>query len=365
MINICSTFREKITYIYMAMIVIITTIIFMLLSFYKYYNDLFNQLFFNNSFFLVVSQNDYTQELSKYPNVSGIEDGIALKPNYQDKEIGTLSYAEDLEPSDDKILKWEELMLGGYDHVLVFEYDENLKENEIIVYQSQAMYYLEEELPMVIDKEISMYFQDKLINFTIKGIEKNANPGIKISRSLFDKLIAEQPIFVRRLKITDYNTALKISADFQGKEKNTDFIAGNYEYYSGDNIDEVSKLHNIIEVLNVVSIIIIFAFVIIFTHVIKNSLVDQMESISLRHILGYKKWQIKKYLLYSTILMVILSYLLSFILNGILIFIINNIFNYQLSLLNFFTMVKLVGVILVLASIVCLLFNIKRLNDNA
>ena len=200
MINILSLFRRKTTYIYTTILTVITTVIILFFSFYNYYNDCVNNKFLENGYVYVISHNDYTEEIKKYDGIVSIQDGILFKPNFEDEFMGLIPLAKDEkteeESEEECLLYWDELLNGSYDNILVFDYDENLKKDEVIIYQDWNNHSAG-NIEKIINNKISLYFQDELINLKINNVVNNNKRGIKISKELFDELLTKQALNVK------------------------------------------------------------------------------------------------------------------------------------------------------------------------
>ncbi|MCX4364158.1 MAG: hypothetical protein OSJ70_00095 [Bacilli bacterium] len=362
MTNILSLLRRKTFYIYTIILTIIIIVILLFFSFYNYYNEVINNMFYKNGYVYIVSRNDYTEEIKKYSDIVSLQDGIVFKPNFNDNFIVPIPDAEDdINNETEHLLYWDELLPGGYDSISVFDYDEELEKDEVIVYES-IIPHNDEEIKKIVDNKISLYLNDELIILKIKNIEKGSFRGIKISKELFDELLKKQTLYVKKIKFSNFFTALKMTNDFYKRETNIDYVVSYEELYLGEDSRTVYNFRNLIDTFNIVSKALICIFIVIFAIVVKNSIVDQTESINMKRFLGYKKINVKQDIIINFIILSLTSYILAFLLSNISIIIINKILDYNLHMLDALLLIKLVVVTTILSIVLILLFNIKPYN---
>lgn len=358
MTNLLSLIRRKVTYIYIAILSAIIIIVLIFFSFYDYYNQVINDMFAKNGYVFVISRNDYTEELNEYDNLISINDGIVFKPNFDDKFIVPLSLESNSNTDEEDILFWEELLPGGYDRIPVFDYDENLGKNEVILYQS-IISHTDEEVSKIINNEISLYFNDELISLKIKNVEKKSKRGMKISKELFDELLKKQKIYVKKINVSNFYTAMKIVDDFYEKEKNIDYVSSYEELYLEDESEMIYNFRNIIDSLNIASIVLICLFIFIYVLIINNCIADQSENIKIKRFLGYKKKKIKFEMIKCFLIITVTVYFIGSLLSNLLILLLNGILNYNIQYIKLLLLIKLAGVTSILTIVLILLFNIK------
>ncbi len=365
MTNILSLFRRKTTYIYTTILTVIITVIIMFYSFYNYYNEVVNNHYAKNGYAFIISHNDYIKELEQYSDIISIQDGILFKPNFEDKFMGLTPSVINGEEQDEsgeesnRLFNWDELINGGYDNILVFEYDESLKKNEVIFLQTYNS-HTDEEIEKIKNNEFTIYSNNDLLTLRIKTIEKSYHNGMKISKELYDELVKKQSLNVKIIKFNNYYTAEKMERDFYKRETNKDFYASREVMYSGDDPIDASNFIVLIDSCNTASIFLICVFIIIFAIVVKNSLIDQKDNIKMKRFLGYKKIKIKACLIENFVIMCLIAYFASYILSDILIIILDTILNYEAHIVDLLFLVKLAGVTTTLSVVLILLFDINQ-----
>lgn len=365
MTNILSLFRRKTTYIYTIILTVIITVIIMFYSFYNYFNDVFNAHFLNSGLTYIISHEDYTDEIKKYSDIESITDMVLLKPNFDDEFMGFSSFVLNGVEQDDsgeeyhRLFNWNDILINE-DYIQVFEYDENLKENEVIFLQFSNS-KTDEEIEEIKDNEFTVYSNDELITLKIKNIEESYYDGMKISKELYEELLKKQTIYAKLIKFSNYNTSLKMQKDFSKRETNIDYDVSSFISYKDNDADKLAgECKNLIYSCNTASIFLIIAFIIIFVIVVKNSLLDQKGNIKMQRFLGYKKINIKLGLIGNFIIMSILAYIISYILSAILIIVSNNILNYTVHIIDLLFLVELAGVTTLSSIVLILLFNINK-----
>lgn len=371
MTDILSLFRRKTTYIYTAVLTVIITVIIMFYSFYNYYNEVINAHFANKGYTYLISHNDYTEEIEQYDDILSITAAVLFKVNFEDKFMGLTpsvnngTEQDDLEEIYHRLFNWDYLINGGYDNILVFEYDKKLKSNEVILLQ-MSIDQTDEEIEQIKENEFTIYSNNELITLKIRDIEQGNYNGIKISQELYEELLKKQTINAKLIKFDNYNSSEKFCKDFYKRENSKDFVASSFVSYNldSDDMDNMaSNFKNIIDSCNTASIFLIGIFTILFVIVVKNSLIDQKKNIEMKRFLGYKKFSIKIGLIVNFILMSIVSYIISYILSSILIIISNNILNYAVQIIDLLFLIKLAGSTTVLSIILILIFGINTRNE--
>lgn len=359
MTNILSLLRRKTFYIYTIILTIIIMVILLFFSFYNYYNEVINNMFYKNGYVYIVSRNDYTEEIKKYNDIVSIEDGVVFKPNFNDNFIVPISDSDTAEGEEtNHLLFWDELLPGGYDRIPVFDFDDKLNKNEVVIYEN-IIPHSDEEIKRIVNNKITLYLDEELITLKIKNVEKSQFRGIRISKKLFDELLKKQTLYVKKIKFKNFFTALKMTNDFYKRETNIDYVVSYEELYLGDDSRMVYNFRNLIDTFNIVNKFLICAFIVIFVIVVKNSIVDQEESINMKRFLGYKKINVKHDIIINFIVLDLISYILALLLTNVSIIIINKILNYNLCMLDISLLIKLVGVTTILSIVLILLFNIK------
>ncbi|MCM1052673.1 MAG: hypothetical protein NC483_01670 [Ruminococcus sp.] len=258
-----SFFRKKTTKIYVFIITLILTAIFLLVINKNHYIELYNNNY-KGSFISVASNKEDLDVIKKIKEVKIIGEGITI---------------------DNKI----------------FMVDYNLKDSEVKI----SDFYSSSDFP---DKIISLELENYSKDLDIIGSHEYSSSLFKISNSTMKEIASYgDKTYVLDLKdwTKDYKIRTKIS------ELGEFDISASRKYKSNINYEPTIILTKIFIILS----IILFAIILIVT--IVNIFEDEKKKVILYRALGQNKKQIAKYSIIKLVLLFVISILLSLLISGI------------------------------------------------
>lgn len=360
-----SFFRKKTSILYFIIFSILVTALFILSLFINYYKKLNNKLYYDNSIAIIVAQNDYYDKLKSYDSITNITPFLMFYPDRECNTFGDENMViydehgnlimENIN-STDLTLNWEDFIIGGTDFIIVNypkeENNINPKDSEIYlpIYPSV---YSKESLFENLESDISFIYNENKEEFDIVGHFYSSYPYLLISHQKFTELLDDQKLFAYTFNITDFYESEKIVKELEELENNDDFLVLISESYNNNDNDTFYNLKNLINILNIVNIVIIAIILIIVIIIIKNIIKDEEKNIKIEKVVGFNKYKMKLLLFIQIFSLIIFALIISLIFSSISAIIINNIFDFELELFNFNSLLILLLITFLITFLSC------------
>lgn len=306
-ILIKSFIRKKTTKLFILIFSTLIFIILILFIFNKYYNNFINNIYNENTYYILKSNKNIYDKLLENKNISNLENVIVFE--YASSSNGNYSkYLIDCE---------NDYIIGISSNKV------KLNINDIIVYSSIDNTSLE-------GNNISLIINGETWNFNIKKVYNSNFSRIYLNQNLFINLLNEQKTYYYTFNLKNY----KLNIETIKKIDDVIDIKLVKKIDSDKTINTINKLENIIFILNIITIIVIISFLILLLIYIINFFNEGYRSNYCEYLIGFNKKYIKKLLLFEVNIIIILSLLFSFIVYIIIITILKYKFSINLNFIN-------------------------------
>ncbi len=319
--------RKKKTNIFIVILSALLTSLFLINSFYNNYKTLYDGFMNEHSDFILFSQEDYTDQLTKEQSVESFIRALdfeIIDYNIEESSDTLESIYDNLKISSNTILAFPD----SYCKV-------KLKKNEIVL--AMPNFELNKDaIKKHINQNINFKHNTKKINLSIKDIiEAKATPYTCVSEQDYNEFLKEETNNIYSLNIktyydanelemkwdtSDYNGSVKIIHNTYLKENDTN----DYRYYT--------ELIDDLKLINIISSIIIF-FVLIFA--IKDLINEEEKDILMLKELGFKSSIINLITFEKIILLDIIITFISIAVSIIISSILNNLCNISLKIVTY------------------------------
>lgn len=355
-----SFFRNRIVKIYIIILTIVISSLFVLSSFINYYQKLQDELFVNRNIIIATSKEDIYKKLAKIKNLTNVKKRAVLLPDKTYNIIVDSQYTLtdssgnvlDEYKTDEKDyefkITWDKLFVSDFDYILVSSSDDNrdydLNDNEILIGLPTIWKdYFSEYPEFYLNKNVGFKTTSgEQIEFKIIDLYESHFPQLIVSSALYDKLIKQQSFNTYIMNALSYSESNDIVKKINTFDDNSEFFGTTFECsYEGFESNTISSIDDLIGVLKLVSYIIVFIFVILIFIIIKNLLSDLNKNVQLEKKLGFSKKRIKINIAIRLLSLLIGSACLSLILSLIIVFAINCIFKLDIILFNYQFFIKI------------------------
>ena len=340
MLHLKCFFRKKSTVIYLCIYSIIVTTIICSFSLIEYSKNVINHIYKKESFLVMTSTDNYYNKIIENKDIEKVEKIIVFNPNYDDKTFKRESYSVVSNNSPtisynngeeyEKIITWEDYITIPKDKEIMvtsdIDKDFKLQNNEIALSMQGIKYKDQEEMEKYIDKDLSIMYCNNVIQFKIRNYYDSKHKEMVISENKFNELISKSNVYSYKIYLKNYLKSEKVIDDLKKiNNENNIKINEHIDFDASINYDSYSIANNLIYIFEIINNFIIFVFIIIFIIVSKNLLEDEKKNIIIQKMLGYNKFQSKKYFIFKIISLYLLVFGISIIVSSIINVIINNI----------------------------------------
>ncbi len=360
-------FRKKSTKIYLLLLSTLLVAIITLFTFINYYKLKINEIFEDSSDIFIISNSDYYQPLIKSKNFSNLKKVLAFNPDYSSNILGrqcekiidakTGIVIDNFDScSHESVLNWDHFFFFAWkNNNIVVMPSSKLKDEEIIMGYYQPLEEHATNSKPLIGKEVSFYFDDHLLKFTIKGFQSFNFPRVLIATDIFEKLVKTNKLFAYIGTPKNYYQAHLIQQNLNDLE-NIEYARINTLYDEKANND-INIFHSVVDYLTIASYLMIIIFTITLITTMKNSLVDEKKVIIIERLLGYNLMQIRQILFLKILVLNIVVILISTIIS-VLINIIINITKINVVVFNVILLLKVDMILVLIGSIFSFTYGI-------
>ena len=360
-------FRKKTAKIYFFLFTILFLGIIIFFSFAGYYEKLYNDSIKKNSAFIMLSEKDHYEELSKSTVLFDIKRGLVFKPDYDYTLLGRQGV--DVQKDGQVILKkdpipgeseffWEDFTEFD-ENIVIFkasDYNLSLNSGEIALGYLPNSRFTDEKLAELIDKKLGFNIGNLKKEFVITDFYKSPLLSMAISDEDFANLVNYSSLYFYKASVKDLKKAEKLEISLKNLEKNNNYSVHLYVWNDGLEGDKIIELAKIVDILKNVSYLISILFVIVFYFIVKNIVKDELKNSMLKRMIGFTRWKLIKIIISELLLLITFSLLFSTLLSKISLFIINKYFNIGIKLNNLFMIVFVYIISIIITLIICL-FN--------
>ncbi len=358
-------FRKKTTKIYFVILTIIFLGITVFFCFAGYYEKLYNDSIKKNSAFIMLSEKDHYEELSKSTVLFDIKRGLVFKPDYDYTLLGLQGV--DVQKDGQVILKkdpipgeseffWEDFTEFD-ENIVIFkasDYNLSLNSGEIALGAKGSL--SNKNFSELLNKKLGFKSGEFKIEFTITDFYESPLSFMLIADEDFAKLVKYSSLYFYKASVKDFKKAEKLESKLRNLEKNNNYKASLCIWESTGDTQNVMELNSIVDTLKSVSYLIALLFIMVFYLLIKNIIKDETSSNMLKRMIGFTKWQSLKMLFMQLLLLATGSFIISLFLAKISIHIINKNFLLKLCLNNWLILLLIYIFIIIIILINCL-FN--------
>ena len=358
-------FRKKTTKIYFFLFTILFLGIIIFFSFAGYYEKLYNDSIKKNSAFIMLSEKDHYEELSKSTVLFDIKRGLVFKPDYDYTLLGLQGV--DVQKDGQVILKkdpipgeseffWEDFTEFD-ENIVIFkasDYNLSLNSGEVALGAKESL--SNKNFSELLNKKLGFKSGEFKIEFTITDFYESPLSFMLIADEDFIKLVKYSSLYFYKASVKDLNKAEKLESKLRNLEKNNNYKASLCIWESTGDTQNVMELNSIVDTLKSVSYLIALLFIMVFYLLIKNIIKDETSSNMLKRMIGFTKWQSLKILFMQLLLLATGSFIISLFLAKISIHIINKKFILKLCLNNWLILLLIYIFIIIIILINCL-FN--------
>mgnify|MGYP004642446291 FL=1 len=358
-------FRKKTTKIYFFLFTILFLGIIIFFSFAGYYENLYNDSIKKNSAFIMLSEKDHYEELSKSTVLFDIKRGLVFKPDYDYTLLGLQGV--DVQKDGQVILKkdpipgeseffWEDFTEFD-ENIVIFkasDYNLSLNSGEIALGAKESL--SNKNFSELLNKKLGFKSGEFKIEFTITDFYESPLSFMLIADEDFAKLVKYSSLYFYKASVKDLKKAEKLESKLRNLEKNNNYKASLCIWESTGDTQNVMELNSIVDTLKSVSYLIALLFIMVFYLLIKNIIKDETSSNMLKRMIGFTKWQSLKILFMQLLLLATGSFIISLFLAKISIHIINKKFLLKLCLNNWLILLLIYIFIIIIILINCL-FN--------
>lgn len=369
-----SFFRNRIVKIYIIIMTIVISVLFILSSFVNYYQKLQDELFANRNIIIVTSKEDIYKKISKIKKVSSVEKKAVLLPDKSSNVIVNSQYTLtdtsgnvlDSFISDEEDYKykitWEKLLVSDFDYILVSSNNEDkkLSDSEIIIgLPSSWKDYFSEHPEFYLNKIASFKTDnDNKLEFKIVDLYDSRFPQLIVNSNVYDELLKHQTFNTYIMSVTSYSESYEIVNAIESFDDHSNYFSTTFECsYDGFESNTINNIDDLIGVLKLVSYIVLFIFIVLIVVVIRNILSDLNKNVQLEKKIGFNKIQIKNNIILRLISLLIGAACIAVIISLLTIFVINSVFNLNIIMFNYHFFIK---VYLLICIITILLVIIKK-----
>lgn len=368
-----SFFRNKTVKIYMIILTIAISVLFILSSFISYYQNMQDELFLNRNILIVTSKNNIYDDLKKIKLINNIENKVVLLPDKTYNTIVDSQYT--LTDSEGNIvdsftsnedgyefkITWERLFISNFDYILVTS-DKNTKnklsKNDVSIGlpESWVKYYSDHQ-DLYLNKNVGFKTNEQnKLELKIVNLYNSNFPQLMVSEELYNDLIKEQKFNVYTMNILSYSESNRVIKEVNTLNDKSDYFSTAFDCsYKDFESNTINNIDNLIGILKLSSYVILFVFVILIIIIIKNLLYDLNKSTTLESKIGFSKKQIKLNVVYRLLLLLLFSTLFSVMLSLIIILIINYTFKLNIILFNGIFFLKILALVFLIALCMILL----------
>ena len=358
-------FRKKTTKIYFFLFTILFLGIIIFFSFAGYYEKLYNDSIKKNSAFIMLSEKDHYEELSKSTVLFDIKRGLVFKPDYDYTLLGLQGV--DVQKDGQVILKkdpipgeseffWEDFTEFD-ENIVIFkasDYNLSLNSGEIALGAKESL--SNKNFSELLNKKLGFKSGEFKIEFTITDFYESPLSFMLIADEDFAKLVKYSSLYFYKASVKDLKKAEKLESKLRNLEKNNNYKASLCIWESTGDTQNVMELNSIVDTLKSVSYLIALLFIMVFYLLIKNIIKDETSSNMLKRMIGVTKWLSLKILFMQLLLLATGSFIISLFLAKISIHIINKKFLLKLCLNNWLILLLIYIFIIIIILINCL-FN--------
>ena len=326
-----SFFRKKTTKIYIIILSILLSSIFILYNFVNYFREVEENIIAEHSILIVSSNNDYYDYLQKIKNVTKIEKAIIFTPDKSYDIIVDGSYT--IQDSNGNIINsyiskydgeykitWNELLTSDFDDYILVRNQEqrnmNLKSDEISIVLRVPFYEDGKEsynFQQYRNQKIGFKFLDETIEFSISDFYPSKWtewPELVISNDKFEQLYQKSKLYTYSINFDSYDEAVSIKNELSNIDNNSNskFIIDTF-YYHGEGM-KLSNISDILSVLKIAICLVSLIFLIVYIIIIKNTISDLKRNVKISRLVGYNMIQIRKRVIILLILLLLRLFLI-------------------------------------------------------
>ena len=277
-------FRKKTTKIYFFLFTILFLGIIIFFSFAGYYEKLYNDSIKKNSAFIMLSEKDHYEELSKSTVLFDIKRGLVFKPDYDYTLLGLQGV--DVQKDGQVILKkdpipgeseffWEDFTEFD-ENIVIFkasDYNLSLNSGEIALGAKESL--SNKNFSELLNKKLGFKSGEFKIEFTITDFYESPLSFMLIADEDFAKLVKYSSLYFYKASVKDLKKAEKLESKLRNLEKNNNYKASLCIWESTGDTQNVMELNSIVDTLKSVSYLIALLFIMVFYLLIKNIINDE------------------------------------------------------------------------------------------
>ena len=357
-----SFFRKKTTKIYIIILSILLSSIFILYNFVNYFREVEENIIAEHSILIVSSNNDYYDYLQKIKNVTKIEKAIIFTPDKSYDIIVDGSYT--IQDSNGNIINsyiskydgeykitWNELLTSDFDDYILVRNQEqrnmNLKSDEISIVLRVPFYEDGKEsynIQQYRNQKIGFKFLDETIEFSISDFYPSKWtewPELVISNDKFEQLYQKSKLYTYSINFDSYDEAVSIKNELSNIDNNSNskFIIDTF-YYHGEGM-KLSNISDILSVLKIAICLVSLIFLIVYIIIIKNTISDLKRNVKISRLVGYNMIQIRKRVIILLILLFFVTFLLSVLINIFFNIFVKYFFSFKINSLDVMKLILL------------------------
>lgn len=351
---------------------IFTVLLFVIISLYTvktYCNNMEDEIRNRNSVLRVYSKNDITKDLEEISYISEVNNLIIFKKGEDNDVIGmrdhivvdanTNKEISSYESGKTYLIYWDDLTLISRTEIMSYTTSEDLEKNEIyIIYPSETID--EEE---IIGKQISLKYNNKNYEMTIKNIEYGKIANIVISKEFFEELLQIKSESNYLIKVNKYSDIDKLNDKFADSINNGDMLIDVANVFNGDesnDIDLVNYYSDMSYSLVLIIICCFLLFIIIYIIMIYTVACDELEHNKIYKLIGHSNRMIFANTLVNIFMLIAVSFFTSCLVIILLHILIKAIFKIKLLAWNFALVVLFFLAMLLIASIITIITYIQN-----
>lgn len=357
-----SFFRKKTTKIYIIILSILLSSIFILYNFVNYFREVEENIIAEHSILIVSSNNDYYDYLQKIKNVTKIEKAIVFTPDKSYDIIVDGSYT--IQDSNGNIINsyiskydgeykitWNELLTSDFDDYILVRNQEqrnmNLKSDEISIVLRVPFYEDGKEsynFQQYRNQKIGFKFLDETIEFSISDFYPSKWtewPELVISNDKFEQLYQKSKLYTYSINFDSYDEAVSIKNKLSNIDNNSNskFIIDTF-YHHGEGM-KLSNISDILSVLKMAICLVSLIFLIVYIIIIKNTISDLKRNVKISRLVGYNMIQIRKRVIILLILLFFVTFLLFVLINIFFNIFVKYFFSFKINSLDVMKLILL------------------------
>lgn len=302
-----SFFRKKSTKIYIAIIIVLFSLLAALNMINAYLKNIMYERYLETVFVLVESENDYEEFLNNYNKIFNVDK--VLLGNYSSTTIN--EHFINISVLNNRVLIYKQDNLDSTSVIL------GLEDIDYSISSGNFNSAKNGFAKISIGNETYELKINNVINSGVKSI-------LKIASSLFDEIYENTDYYYYLFNIKNENDENEV---LEYLNKNIDGEVTYLDFEVPQDIEVYEDMEEYILSLEIATYVLVFIFLIVLLVINKNIIADLKKNIDLEYCLGYKKRQIKNNLFKRLVLFHSLGFIVSIVLSIIITLIIDMFIN--------------------------------------